>query len=244
MSKPSKPQISPLLAADAAPAAPPSPNRRTSVDWEAIELDYRAGIKTLRQIGEEQGVTHVAINKRAKRDSWSRDLAAKIRAKADELVTKSLVTSSVTKEGLAAERSVIDANAEAIKQVRLGHRTDIQRGRRILMALFGELEQQTGAANVALLEELGELLRKEDDKGVDKLNDLYRKIISLPARAKTMKDLGETLRVMVAMERQAFGLDDKDALPIDPLTSLLHSIAKNSGNSFQPVAVDVEHDED
>ena len=76
------------------------------------------------------------------------------------------------------------------------------------MRLLDELELQTGPDNAALLGELGELLRKEDDKGVDKLNDLYQKIISLPGRAKTMKDLGETVRVLIGLERQAFGLDD------------------------------------
>ncbi len=36
----------------------------SSPDWEAIELDYRAGIKTLRQIAGEHGITHDAVNKR------------------------------------------------------------------------------------------------------------------------------------------------------------------------------------
>jgi hypothetical protein len=54
----------------------------TTPDWDRIELDYRAGIKTLREIADEQGITHGAINKRAKRDGWVRDLSAKIRAKA------------------------------------------------------------------------------------------------------------------------------------------------------------------
>jgi len=44
-------------------------------DWERIELDYRAGIKTLRQIADEHGITHGAVNKRAKRDGWERDLS-------------------------------------------------------------------------------------------------------------------------------------------------------------------------
>ena len=48
------------------------------VDWEKIEGDYRAGVKTLREIAEERGITHGAINKRAKRDGWTRDLTAKI----------------------------------------------------------------------------------------------------------------------------------------------------------------------
>ena len=51
------------------------------VDWERIELDYRAGIKTLRDIAQEHGITHGAITKRSKRDDWVRDLTAKIQAK-------------------------------------------------------------------------------------------------------------------------------------------------------------------
>ena len=47
------------------------------IDWERIELDYRAGIKTLRQIAEEHGITHGAVNKRAARDGWQRDLAVR-----------------------------------------------------------------------------------------------------------------------------------------------------------------------
>ena len=45
------------------------------VDWVAIEKHYRAGIKSLRTIGEEYGVTEGAIRKRAKRDDWARGVA-------------------------------------------------------------------------------------------------------------------------------------------------------------------------
>lgn len=48
---------------------------KVPIDWEAIRNDYRAGTKTLRQIGIEHGVTHGAINKRAKRDCWHRACA-------------------------------------------------------------------------------------------------------------------------------------------------------------------------
>lgn len=209
-------------------------------DWEKIEADYRAGIKTLRQIAGEHGVSHVAINKRAKRDGWSRDLSAKIAAKADELVTKGAVTSVVTTESRISEREIIDANAQAIVSVRLGQRKDIQRSRSITMRLLEELELQSGRENAELLEQMGELMRREDDRGQDKLNDLYQKIISLPGRAKTMKDLGESLRVLVTLERQAFGLDDKDQKPQDSLTTLLQTIAGGNASSFRPVAHDPE----
>lgn len=61
----------------------------SSPDWEAIELDYRAGIKTLRQIAGEHGITHGAVNKRAKANGWERDLSAKIQQKADALLSTS-----------------------------------------------------------------------------------------------------------------------------------------------------------
>ena len=40
------------------------------IDWEKIELDYRSGVKSLREIASEQGVSDTAIRKRAKRDNW------------------------------------------------------------------------------------------------------------------------------------------------------------------------------
>ena len=178
-------------------------------DWEKIEADYRAGVLSLREIAEAHpGTNHVAIARKAKREGWSRDLSAKIRAKADALVTGQAVTADVTAERRVSERDIIDANAQAIVSVRLSHRKDIQRSRSITMRLLEELELQSGRENAELLEQLGELMRSEDDRGQDKLNDLYRKIISLPGRAKTMKDLGESLRVMLTLERQAFGLDN------------------------------------
>lgn len=179
---------------------------KTAPDWERIELDYRAGIKTLRQIGAEHGVTEGAIRKRAKRDGWERDLAGKIQAKAEAIVQRQAVRDE-ERPSPAAEREVIEANALAVADVRLAHRRDIHRTRRICMGLLEELELQTGADNVALLQALGEMLRDEDEHGRDRLNDLYRKIIELPDRAKTMKALADSLRVLVDLERTAFGMD-------------------------------------
>ena len=45
---------------------------KSAIDWVAIEVDYRAGVKPLRLMAEEHGITHGAINKRAKRDCWTR----------------------------------------------------------------------------------------------------------------------------------------------------------------------------
>lgn len=61
-------------------------SRKRAVDWEAIERDYRAGIKTLRQIAEEHEITHGAVNKRAKAGGWVRGLKAAVSAGDDRSV--------------------------------------------------------------------------------------------------------------------------------------------------------------
>jgi hypothetical protein len=180
---------------------------KTAPDWERIEVDYRAGSKSLREIAAEHGISHVAINKRAKRDGWERNLAAKVKAKADALVTKAEVTAAVTADTKITEAVTVEVEAQVQARIRLAHRKDIGRTRGIVMSLLAELEQQVGGETVELLERLGEILRKEDKDGQDRLNDLYQKIVSLPGRAKTMKDLGESLRVLVTLEREAFGIE-------------------------------------
>lgn len=210
-------------------------------DWERIELDYRAGIKSLRQIAGEHGVSEGAIRKRAKRDDWTRDLNAKIQSKADELVRKESVRTLVRTEKTISERVLVEASAKAITDVRLAHRKDIARTRLVMMALLAELECQTGAENVALLQQLGDLMRSEDDKAQDKLNDLYHKLISLPERAKTLKMLADSMRITIDLERQAFGMKDEAEAPADALASLLNKISGGNRSSFGVVAEDPEH---
>jgi len=188
---------------------------KPEVDWEAIEGDFRAGVLSLREIAAlHPGTNHVAITRRAKKEGWVRDLNAKIKARAEELVTRAAVTADVTEQQKATERQVIEANAERIAQVRGEHRGDIQRLRTLALGLLSELEGQS--ADPVLLEELGEMLRKPDEKGVDKLNDLYQKIISTPSRIDSAKKLAETLKAAIGLEREAYGLDDKKPVSSSP----------------------------
>ena len=199
-------------------------------DWERIELDYRAGVKSLRQIAGDNSISEGAVRKRAKRDDWTRDLSARIQDKTDQLVRTEAVRSAVRSEAKASEREIVDANAHAAAGIRLAHRKDIHRKRGIVARLMDELEAQVGPENAALLADLGEIMREPDDNGQDKRNDLYRKIISLPERAKTAKTLAETLRMAVDMERQAFGMDAKDADKPQP-----------GGPGYVPPAITVVH---
>lgn len=174
-------------------------------DWEAIESAYRAGLMSTREIASQHGITHTAINKRAKKEGWERDLKAKIKAKAESLVSKREVSKQVSSEKMVSERQLIEANAEVIANVRMEHRGDIRRARNIANSLFDELEAE--CTDVAALQQLGDLMYEPDDKGYDKLNEIYHKVISMPGRVKSMKDLSDTLKTLIGLERQAYDID-------------------------------------
>lgn len=178
-------------------------------DWERIEQLYRAGVLSLREIAIAcPGPNHVAIARRAKKFGWVQDLSAKIKAKANDLVTRQAVTADVTAERAVSDKAVIEINAQAIASIRMAHRGDIARGRRLTNKLLDELEGLTD--NRELFDQLGELMRDPDDNGFDKRNDLYGKVISLPGRSKTMKEMADTLKTLVSLERQAFNLDEAE----------------------------------
>ncbi|EJD6328083.1 hypothetical protein KDA12_08140 [Proteus mirabilis] len=175
-------------------------------DWEAIESAYRAGVMSIREIASQYEITHQAISKRAKKEGWERDLKAKVKARAENLVAKREVASLVATEKAISERQLIEANAEVIANVRMEHRGDIRRARELTNNLFDELTAE--CADVPALRKLGELMFSPDDNGRDKLNEIYHSIISLPERVKSAKALSETLKNLVGLERQAYGLDD------------------------------------
>lgn len=202
---------------DQAPSAGGAAPGPRSPDWERIELDYRAGIKTLRQIADENGITHGAINKRAKRDGWERDLSQKIQAKADALVSRAVVSSQVSADTKLHERALIDGNGQAVANVRLGHRKDARRVRELTNKLMDELEQQSDPATLAKLQELAAAVVAPGEKpGRDRYGELLEAVISLPERSKTLKVLAESLRIVVDMERTAFGMNKVDPGGAEP----------------------------
>jgi len=216
---------------------------RKSVDYERIEPDWRAGIKSPGQLATEytaatgQSVSRVAIIKHFEKLKVPRDLKARIQAKADSLVAASLVTGAVSDETKARDSEIVAAGAIRSATIQLSQRTDIARARKLAMGLLAELEAQTG--NLPGMVELGQILRAPNERGSDELNDLYRSVISLPERTKTMKALAETLKHLIGLEREAYGLTaDKPETPIKDLSddALLDRFARLSAQASQKAA--------
>jgi hypothetical protein len=156
------------------------------IDWDRIEPAYRANIKSLTQIAvdyeKETGVavTHAAIIKHFKKVGIRRDLKEKIRAKADSIVLGSMVTGKVTAKVTASDIDMMEAEAETMATVRLAHRLDITKRRAQANKLFQEVEEQN-----------------------------EKKELSLQARIKCFSDMTNAYKILIGLERQAYGIEDK-----------------------------------
>lgn len=61
---------------------------KKDIDWESLEREYRAGIRSLRDIAEQFGCSEGAIRKKASRDSWVRDFSSADNSQSKRVATK------------------------------------------------------------------------------------------------------------------------------------------------------------
>jgi len=61
---------------------------QTPVDWAGIEVAYKAGQSSLREIGRQFDVSDTAIRKRARAEGWTRPLGAKVREAVGEALVR------------------------------------------------------------------------------------------------------------------------------------------------------------
>ena len=181
---------------------------RDDVDREMVKADYAAGLMPLREIAAQHNISHTIIRKWAVAEGWSRNLQARIQARAEELVSRQAVSADVSKGHLETERMVIEANALRIAQVRGDHRGNITRARNLLLSMLEELEGATDHPD--LFSKLEDILAADPDSEdtIKACRDAYRKALSLGGRIKAIKELVEALKGLVALERQAYNLDN------------------------------------
>jgi hypothetical protein len=213
---------------------------RKQVDWEGVERDYSAGLLSLREIGDKHNVAHQVIARKAKKEEWARDLREKIAKAVDKKIGDKQVGDSLGDSKKASEKEVIEANAQAIVNIKLAHRGDIRKSKRIVNALFDELELTTD--NRELFEELGEILRQESESGHDKLNEIYKKCISMPQRIDGVKKLTDALKTMIGLEREAYDIQSTPT-PIDNAVSSLLKAVQGSYISVATSNVDFDDEE-
>lgn len=220
---------------------------RATADWERIEIEYRAGAKSVRELAAENGVSHTAVQKRSKAENWPRDIAGKVKARADALVAKHQVATEISVATKATQSLTVEIAAQVETRIRIAHRTDIGRARKLTMSMFAELEGMT--SDPEAFAKLGEILIDPSTDRVGKLQALFDKAISLPGRADTLKKLTDSLRGLIEKEREAYGMisADKasagDGLPVVIVRDFSGRPREVSGGPVVADAVELREDQ-
>lgn len=185
---------------------------KPTIDWEAVEREYRVGQLSLRALATKHDCTAAAISKKAKEKGWVRDATAEVRERTRAaLLTEPRKKSEGGVNGVnAAVNTPTHADIETAVQTNLQvinrHRRDIAKGHGLVSMLFQQLE--SAAQEREDLENLIEEETKDDDSSLRRNRML--KAISLPTHAGVLRDLSAALKNFIPLERQAFNLDEQE----------------------------------
>lgn len=118
-----------------------------NTDWDSIEVHYRAGARSLRDIADEFGVNESAIRKRAKKYGWTRNPGALKRERVNARLAEGAQNGARLSPHVDAQwDSEVDADV-----------ADMDRGlrvfRQILERLETEVETVQGAKDLKVIGE-------------------------------------------------------------------------------------------
>ncbi len=202
--------------------------RRSDIDWEAIEKDYRLGQISIAAVAEKHGVALSGLKGKAKVLGWARDLTPVVKAATKAAITKERadyakelaerapdIGREIGRKVAEAANSGLDQDVAAAAALgTMRNRVHATLADEILLAgksLLNEIRALSGgdpASMQSLLEAVG-----QNDPASAKL---LAKAISLPERARTLDTIASAVSKAVAVDRKANNLDSAEELPADP----------------------------
>jgi len=201
--------------------------RRSDIDWDAIEREYRMGVKTNRQLATDHGVQASSIGRRAEKNDWTQDKSAEVRLRAGNMLVRATANATKNATGNATPSAIeIKAAATVLTDTVLNHRVGLARLTRISAAMLNEIEAQTSALD--MLAEIIEIARNPDENGQDKRNDLLQRVIALPSRVDSLKKLTEIDEKIRKGEREAFSITSEPGGEVNAVASLLSTMGRSS----------------
>jgi hypothetical protein len=184
------------------------------IDWEKIEKNYRLGQKTTRAIGAEHGISHTAVQKRAKKYGWVQDKSLEVLEKTRAAL---LAQNKVSKPVAAPTENDINIAVETNVAIILSHRKSIAKLQKVEEKLISELSNKPTKLYIAQYQ--GLIIEKEIG-------------LTIAEKAQAANNLASVQKHRITLERQAFGLDKIDQPTGDPISDLLTEVVKRARPLF------------
>ncbi|MCP4304568.1 MAG: hypothetical protein GY788_06785 [bacterium] len=216
--------------------------RRTDIDWDAIQRDYRVGQFSLRELARRHRTTAGSISRRARKHEWLKDYASEVRERTraglletptaavslpeqtDEVHENSCVKPNVPqRERNTPTRAGSERNTPTPEDIDLAVQTNIT-----IVRQHRHLIAQARAEAIALLQTMRETRERhveiteeavEETKGASagsgssSRRAAMLRAINGPAQAQMLASVSQALAKVIPLERQAFGLDEQQANP-------------------------------
>jgi hypothetical protein len=200
--------------------------RKPPPDWEVIHREYRAGQLSIAAIARRYAISRAAVQKRAARENWSRDLTDDVRAETAARVQQRLAGRGAghgqSSQGLrvagqvagaasrARDEDIVEAFAVRGAELVFGHADEIQRLRAIADQLERLLAGHLGIADAPAAVQIG---TGEDARSLTLGGVVLGKGDSLAILLRTLAEARERI---IRLERQAFALDDSRGVTSAP----------------------------
>lgn len=153
---------------------------RRTIDWDAIERDYRTGKFSFGELSTKYGIDKATIVRAKKRGDWQQDLSEAVRHATNAMLMQEMVTAEIT-EGHRQVTDTILAAAEVNKQVILGQRNAL-----------AKLERDLSKAQDRLVE--------VSQNAVD--------VREVAVVVQAIESVGRTMQRLHDGQRKAYGLDE------------------------------------
>lgn len=179
------------------------------VDWNQVGIEYRAGILTSVAIGKNHGISHTAVNKRAKAEGWTRDLSKRIDAARQAKVSRAMVSPKVAAQLKATDEQVVQATADFQVAALAKHRNGID-------GLFDttiKTGAELGALTNTYLQDALELVRDEkvsdlsNQQAKTALYKAFNAALAIGSRAAAVRSVVSAAAILIDKDRQNLGID-------------------------------------
>lgn len=172
-------------------------SKKKKIDWEGIKREYRTGQVSITEIAAQFNCARETITRKAKKESWKRDLTKAVKKEVANKVTRiTAVTdeSQVTNENVTmTDEEVIEKAAERGKEIIITHRRDIANLRELEKSLINELKNNP--TKLYITQYQGKIIEKVVG-------------LTVAERALAANNLANVQHKRIQLERQAFNLND------------------------------------